>query len=257
MKVIFLGTSSGKASLNRYHSSILLSIENYNLLIDVGDGISRALIHNKVEFNSLNGILITHLHPDHFTGLPLLIVQMKMTKRIEPLEIYINEDLVDIVKEFLLNTYLLPEQIKFDIRYVTFKENEQVLVADNLNFLARPNTHLQKLKEYKSKYPSLNFNSSSFLFTSSGKNIIYTSDIGSAEDLLLFNSVKPDLLISEVTHISANELIQKADSLMPVFTLLTHYSDEQISPLSEILTNHSESPESTIKLAADGESFEI
>jgi len=257
MIVTFLGTSSGKTSLNRFHSSILLSVKNYNLLIDAGDGISRALIHNQVEFNSVGGILITHLHPDHFTGLPLLIVQMRMTNRVEPLDIYIHENLVDVAKVFLLNTYLLPERIRFEIRYKTFEDNKQVQVADNLNFLARQNTHLQKLERYKSKYPRLNFNSSSFLFTSSGKNIIYTSDIGSSEDLLLFDSVKPDLLISEVTHISANELLDKAASLSPVMTLLTHYSEEQISPLSEILANHSGSPKGSIKLAADGESFEI
>jgi ribonuclease Z len=257
MKIIFLGTSSGKASLNRYHSSLLLSVKNYNLLIDAGDGISRALLHNKVEFNSVSGILLTHLHPDHFTGLPLLIVQMKMMNRVESLDIHIHEDLVDIVKEFLLNTYQIPERIKFEIRYKIFEDNRQVQVADNLIFLAKQNTHLQKLEEYKSKYPSLNFNSSSFLFTSSGKNIIYTSDIGSVDDLLLFDSVKPDLLISEVTHISANELLDKAASISSAMTFLTHYSDEQISPLNEILTNHSGSSKGTIKLATGGESFEI
>jgi hypothetical protein len=182
---------------------------------------------------------------------------MKMTNRVVPLDIYIHENLVDIVKEFLLNTYQLPERIKFEIRYNTFKDDKPVQVADNLNFLARQNTHLQKLDRYKSKYPRLNFNSSSILFKSSGKNIIYTSDIGSADDLSLFDLVKPDLLISKVTHLSAKELLDKADSLSPAMTLLTHYSDEQISPLSEILTNHSKSLKGTIKLATDGESLEI
>ena len=73
MKIKFVGTSSGKASLNRFHSSLLLSSENYNLLVDAGDGISRALLVNGINFNSINGIIFTHLHPDHFSGLPALI----------------------------------------------------------------------------------------------------------------------------------------------------------------------------------------
>ncbi|MDZ7623513.1 MAG: hypothetical protein U5J96_03575 [Ignavibacteriaceae bacterium] len=59
MKITFLGTSSGKASLNRYHSALLFTSEKYNLLVDAGDGISRALMSNGItlqlfEWNSFH-----------------------------------------------------------------------------------------------------------------------------------------------------------------------------------------------------------
>ena len=88
MKIKFIGTGSGKTSLNQFHSSLLLISKNYNLLVDAGDGISRALLFNEIEFNIIDGILLTHLHPDHFSGLATLIVQMKMMKRKNSLDIF-------------------------------------------------------------------------------------------------------------------------------------------------------------------------
>jgi ribonuclease BN (tRNA processing enzyme) len=94
---------------------LLFTSEKYNLLIDTGDVISRALITNGINFNSLNGILYTHLHADHFSGLPALIVQMKMMNRNEPLDIFIHESLKTVVEDFLLRSYLLPERMGFEI----------------------------------------------------------------------------------------------------------------------------------------------
>jgi len=78
LEIKFVGTGSGKTLLKRYHSSFLIKTEAYNLLVDAGDGISRALLNQKVTFDSINGILISHLHPDHYSGLPSLIIQMKL-----------------------------------------------------------------------------------------------------------------------------------------------------------------------------------
>ena len=80
MKIIFLGTSSGKVSVTRNYSSILFSSGEYNLLVDAREGISRSLVKNNISFDSVDGILLTHLHPDHSAGLPGLIIQMKMNK---------------------------------------------------------------------------------------------------------------------------------------------------------------------------------
>ena len=257
MKITFLGTGSGKASLKRYHSSILFSLEKYNLLVDAGDGISHALISNEINFNSINGILFTHLHPDHFSGLPALIVQMKMINRIMPLDIFIHESLVEVVEEFLVRSYLLPERMGFEIRYNTFIDNERFNIEEKFSCLARKNSHLKELEKYQTKYPSLSFYSASFLFESGGKKIIYTSDIGSEEDLLLFNEMLPDIFISEVTHISPQTLLKKIKSIKPGITYLTHFADEDIPLLSEIMATLPASLKRKIYLAQDGLSCEL
>ena len=257
MKITFLGTSSGKVSLKRNHSSILFSSEEYNLLVDAGDGISRAFLSNGININSVNGILLTHLHPDHFSGLPALIVQMKMMNRNQPLEIFIQESLVSAVDDFIIRSYLLSERMGFKIHYKTFNDNELVIIKEKFSFRSRKNSHLSDLAEYQNKYPSLSLYSASFLFEFDGKKIIYTSDIGSEEDLLLFNETTPHIFISEVTHISPLTMLEKIISIAPRITYLTHYADEDIPKLNEILANHSINPKGNIKIAQDGLSFEL
>ena len=257
MKITFLGTASGKTSAQRYHSSLLFSLRDYNLLIDTGDGISRALINSEIEFNSVNGILITHLHPDHFSGLPALIVQMKMINRVEPLEIFIHESLIEVLRESLIQSYLLPERIGFDIQYKVFKDSQRYIINKEFSFLARKNSHFKNLEKYQYKYPHLSLYSASFLFEFESKKIIYTSDVGSEEDLLLFKEVKSDLYIAEATHIPLKSLINAINNLNSDLFYLTHYLDEDLISINEIMTKLPTTIKKKLKIAGDRQLLEI
>jgi len=257
VKITFIGTGSGKASLNRNHSSLLFTSEEYNLLVDAGDGISRALISNGISFKTINGILFTHLHPDHFSGLPSLIVQMKMLNRNEPLDIFIHESLKPVVEEFLIRSYLLPERMEFEIHYKAFADNERFIITEEFSFLARKNSHLGNLEKFQIKYPSLSLYSASFLFETRDIKVIYTSDIGSEEDLLLFREFVPDIFISEMTHISIAAIIESVIKINLGKVYLTHYSDEDIPKISEILASLPKTLREKVKLVEDGLFFEI
>jgi len=257
VKITFIGTSSGKASLKRNHSSLLFSSEKYNLLVDAGDGSSRALMSGGINFNSINGILFTHLHPDHFSGLPALIVQMKMINRTEPLDVFIHDSLRNVVEEFLLKSYLLPERMGFEIHYKIFRDDEHFNITEDFYFIGRKNSHLSDLEKFRSKYLSLSLYSASFLFETEHKKVIYTSDIGSEKDLFLFSEVVPDIFISEVTHLSPSIILDNIIGLNPGKIYLTHYSDEDILAVSEILATLPAKLKEKVKLAEDGLSFEI
>jgi ribonuclease Z len=257
VKIIFIGTCSGKASLNRFYTSLFFSSENYNLLVDSGDGISRALLSNRINFNSIKGVLLTHLHPDHFSGLASLIVQIKMMNRRDSLEIFIHESLKTVIEEYLLKSYLLPDRMKFEIHYKVFRDNTQLKVSENISILPRKNSHLNDLEKYVESYPALSLYSASFLFQIEGKKIIYTSDIGSDKDLLLFNEFNPDIFISEVSHIPISVILDKIKIIKPGKIYLVHYSDEDEPMLREILATLSVDLRNKIILAEDGLSLKI
>ncbi|MEE9450779.1 MAG: MBL fold metallo-hydrolase, partial [Ignavibacteriaceae bacterium] len=185
MELTFIGTGSGKASLKRDHSSILISSKQFNLLVDAGDGISKAFLKVGIDFNSLNGIIFSHLHPDHYTGLAALIVQMKLYKRTEPLTIFIHEELLDVIKNFLINSYLFPERLGFKINYEPFTIKKSFLINEEIEVLADQNSHLIELTEYEN-YSNISFACLSFLFKVGEKRIHYTGDIGKRDDLYLF-----------------------------------------------------------------------
>jgi ribonuclease Z len=253
----FIGTSSGKTSLNRFHSSILVSIENYGLLVDAGDGISRALLSHNINFKEINGIIFTHLHPDHFSGLPALIVQMKMNDRNIPLDIFIHHSLENVVKDSLLHSYLLPERMNFEISYKTIKDNEQLKISKNFSVLARKNSHLIELEQYQSNYSAISFYSASLLLEAERKKIVYTSDIGLMEDLLLFKEIVSDIYIMETTHLPISSLADAIQIIKAGKIFFTHYSDEDIPKLNEIMATLPANIKPKAFLATDGKSFEI
>lgn len=257
MEIIFIGTCSGKVSLNRFYTSLFFSSGNYNLLVDSGDGISRALLSHGININSINGALLTHLHPDHFSGLASLIVQMKMMNRRDSFEIFIHESLKTVIEEFLLESYLLPQRMKFEIQYKVFRDNIQLKVSENISILPRKNSHLNDLEKYIASYPALSLYSGSFLFLIEDKKIIYTSDIGSDTDLFLFKEFNPDIFISEVSHIPISSVLYRIKTTNAGKIYLVHYSDEDEPMLRENLATLSIELRKKIILAEDGLSLKI
>jgi ribonuclease Z len=251
-ELIIIGTSSGKTSLDRFHSSFLISTSNYNLLIDAGDGISKALLTQHVNYDVIDGILFSHLHPDHYTGLATLIVQMKMIERKKTLDIYINSELEDVIRNFLIQSYLYPDRIGFEIKYHPLNNNVKFKINDDISFIPRQNSHLisvPKLENYKSR----SYSSSSFLLSVDDKNIHYSSDIGEKNDLQLFKDKTFDCLISEVTHINPEDIITAFDnSDLPKQIILTHFSDDDIISLQKFILELPESLKKKIIIASDG-----
>jgi len=256
-ELIFIGTSSGKTSLNRFHSSFLISTSNYNLLIDAGDGISKALLTQQVGYDVIDGILFSHLHPDHYTGLAALIVQMKMIERKKKLDVYINSELAGVIRNYLIQSYLFPEKLGFEIKYHILTDNVKLNINDDISFIPRQNSHLNsvsKLKEYKTQ----SFSSSSFLLCADDKNIHYTSDVGEKNDLQLFRDKTIDCLISEVTHINLKDIITAFDkSDLPRQIILTHISDDDLISCQKFILELPASLKEKIIIASDGMNIKL
>jgi len=257
VKIIFIGTSSAQTSLTRFHSSILLSSKNYNLLIDTGDGISRALLFHKINYNQIDGILITHFHPDHFSGLPSLLVQMKIANRKKPLDVFIHQRLKEIIKENLVHYYILLERMNFKVDFKTFDFDEKLIISNDFKLLAKENSHLLKLKKHATNHQSIQLQCVSVLFEEKDKKLLYTSDIGSKEDLFLFRELSPDFFICEANHLELPALFEEIQKIRADKIYLTHYSEEDLKKISAILATLAENQKSRIIIAKDGLFFEI
>jgi len=251
LKIHFIGTGSAKTSLSNYHTSLLLSSDTYSLLIDTGDGISRALLQSSIDFNSINGILLTHLHPDHFSGLASLLVQMKLCKRKNPLTIFIHLELKKPIEDFIYQSYLFNERMEFKIIYKTFIENQKIEAAESLAFISRKNSHLDQYKQYDIEH-KLSFYSGSFLFICEGANIFFTGDVGSEKDLLLFNDYSIDILISEVTHLNFQSLIEFKFNHKSTKIFLVHLDEINRESLNLLIKNHTEELIKEFTIADDG-----
>lgn len=249
--LIFIGTGSGKVSLNRFHSSFIVSHNNFNLLVDAGDGVSKALLNQNISFNDIDGIIFTHLHPDHFSGYASLIVQMKLINREKRLIVFINENLLDTIKNFLYCSYLFEKKMGFDIQYVGFNENSYIKISESFEILARQNCHLNEYKIYDEK-KKLNFSCSSLLFKIKDKNIFYSGDIGDWEDLLLFKDFRIDKMIIEVSHYDLNRLTKVYNSVKPEKIYLIHIGENDEEKIQKFLNFLTPSIRQSFLISFDG-----
>ncbi len=95
MKVIPLGTSSGKPTLTRNVSAVAIMREGEWLLFDCGEGTQMQIARAGLSSHRLKAIFITHLHGDHFNGLSGLLATMGLDRRERPLTLVGPRGLVE------------------------------------------------------------------------------------------------------------------------------------------------------------------
>jgi ribonuclease Z len=81
MRIIPLGTSSGKPTLKRNVSALAVAREGEWLLFDCGEGTQTQITRAGLNPTRLTAIFITHLHGDHFNGLSGLLSTMGLDRR--------------------------------------------------------------------------------------------------------------------------------------------------------------------------------
>jgi len=87
-KLIILGSSNAVANENHENTHLAVVGREHFILVDCpGSPIAR--LHKAgLELNQLNDLILTHFHPDHVSGVPLLLMDLWLLGRQEPLNIY-------------------------------------------------------------------------------------------------------------------------------------------------------------------------
>lgn len=88
MRLHILGCYAATPRTFTNPTSQVLEIKNHVFLIDCGEGTQVQLRKNKIKFSRISHIFISHLHGDHFFGLPGLISTFRLLGRTKELHIY-------------------------------------------------------------------------------------------------------------------------------------------------------------------------
>lgn len=87
-----LGCGSALPTTRHHLSSQVLNLREKLYMVDCGEGAQLQFRRQKLKFNRLNHIFISHLHGDHCFGLPGLICTMGMLSRTANLHIHAQPD---------------------------------------------------------------------------------------------------------------------------------------------------------------------
>jgi len=138
MTLQFLGTSSGQPTLERNLSCIALVREGAIYLLDCGEAAQIQFRRAGLRFGRVAGFLITHMHGDHVTGLPGMLMSLQMAGRTEPLLIAGPPG----IREFVVETSrLIATGFGFPIDFVESAAAATVLDTPDLVVETAPLEH--------------------------------------------------------------------------------------------------------------------
>jgi ribonuclease Z len=87
-KVIILGSSNAIPTMGSENTHMVVVGSDRMLMIDSVSNPILRLEEAGLDFNDLTDIIVTHFHPDHVSGIPLLLMDMWLMGRRKPLNIY-------------------------------------------------------------------------------------------------------------------------------------------------------------------------
>lgn len=126
--VTILGCSAAIPTRHRNCSAQVVNVDGFKMLIDAGEGVQNQIRKSSVKMQSVSMILISHLHGDHFFGLPGLISTMHLCGRTEPVDIFAPNGLKEIMESIFACGNTIPN---FEIRYHVLRCDCPVQIFEN------------------------------------------------------------------------------------------------------------------------------
>lgn len=100
-RVIVLGSSNAIPSADHENTHMVVVGEERMVLVDCVSNPILRLEKAGLDFNDLTDLIVTHFHPDHVSGLPLLLMDMWLMGRRKPINIYGLHHTLDRVENLM------------------------------------------------------------------------------------------------------------------------------------------------------------
>lgn len=128
MRLHIMGCHAATPRFLTHPTSQVLRAGRHMILIDCGEGTQMQLRRFKVSFSRIEHIFISHLHGDHFFGLPGLISTFRLLGREKPLHIYGPKGLKEAITLLLK---LGDSRISYPLHFHELLQNESTLIFED------------------------------------------------------------------------------------------------------------------------------
>src|SRR5512146_2060770 len=135
--VTFLGTAASAPSASRGVAATLLARGAQRWLVDCGEGTQRQFLRSGLGLVDLAAIFLTHLHGDHYLGLPGLLKTYVLRGRERPLPLIGPPGLLALLE--LLRPVI--GRVPFGVEVVEAEPWETVWAGENARIESFPTDH--------------------------------------------------------------------------------------------------------------------
>jgi len=202
VKLTILGCYAATPRTLTNPTSQVLEICNQMFLIDCGEGTQVQLRKNKIKLSRINHIFISHLHGDHFFGLPGLISTFRLLGRKKELHVYgpkgIKEAITLLLKlgDSWTNYHLIFHELTSTKPQLVLEEEKVTVTTIPLNHRVYTNGFLFKEKPAERKLnvkavAALKIDKAYFRNIKNGKDVVLDNGRTISNAELTFNPPKP------------------------------------------------------------------
>ncbi len=190
-KLVVLGTSDAVPDENHDNTHLLLLGEQRRVLIDAASNPVMRLRRIGIEPNSITDIIMTHFHPDHVSGIPLLLMNMWLLGRDQLLNLYGLEHCVRLMEQFL-DAFEWSRWLEFPVEIKRLREMKMTPVLESSDF---------RITSFPVKHfvPTIGLR---FEFPKSGKVLAYTCDTAPTANVVWL-AQGADILLHEAAGASS------------------------------------------------------
>lgn len=224
-KITILGSSYAIPDETHENTHLVISSGSRVVLIDGAGNPQVRLRAAGIDETSITDIVLTHFHPDHVSGIPLLLMGMGLDKRNTPLNIYANQHCMTFMQK-LLDFYDWGSWHQYSVNFITLPEDELhcFLDTDELKIFSSPVKHFIPTHGVRAE------------FKASNKVLAYSCDTRKTQSVINY-AKDADILIHEaagesVGHSSAKQAGEVAKEAGVKSLYLIHY------PTGENNTDH-------------------
>jgi len=222
-ELVILGSSNAVASPGHANTHLLLLTGKKKVLIDCATNPVVRLQEAGCEINSVTHIILTHMHPDHVSGFPILLMDMWLTGRNYPLNVYGLAFTLERIQKMLELYNWLEWPNFFQVNFITISsETHEVVLFDNdLKIYSSPVTHFLPNICLRIELPAVK------------KSIVYSCDTEPCQNVQDL-AYETDMLLHEASgdlpgHSSAAQAGMIAENAKVKNLYLIHYPNNELS----------------------------